>query len=56
MDEDVPSSLISPLPMEYYFHPLSYTDGEEDARRIVAIPPPLLFIRYVPPLLDVLKL
>lgn len=37
MDKDVPLAHISPLFMENYFHPLSDTDGEEEARRIVAI-------------------
>lgn len=49
MDEDVPSPLVSPLPMNNQFHPLSNTDSEEDIWCIADVSPLLLVIRDVPP-------
>lgn len=42
MDEDIPLSQVSPLPMENNFHSLSNTKGEENARRITLIVIPLV--------------
>lgn len=47
MNEDLPLTLVFPLLMENFFHPLFDTDREEDTRRIVAtLPSPI--IRPVP--------
>lgn len=43
IDKDMPLAQVSPLLMENHFHPLSDMDGEEDAWRIAATPPPLVF-------------
>lgn len=51
MDEDVPLVHVSLLYMENHFYPLSDTDVEEDAMRIVATLP-LLGARPLPPQLD----
>lgn len=47
LDEDFSSPLVSPLPMDNYFHPFSLTDSKEDVYHIGTIPPPLLVVKDV---------
>lgn len=42
LQEDTISAVISPLPMENRFHPLSTVDGQSDTRRIAQTYPPLV--------------